>query len=66
MTITIGGEEVMTVSEKAELLQQALGELNAWRKRYADVPELGPVIEVVDETILSHAEIVDDSVEEIR
>lgn len=64
MTITIGGEEVMPVSEKVELLQQALGELNAWRKRYADVPELDSVIEVVDETILSYAEISDDSMED--
>ena len=64
--ITISGEEVMTVSEKAELLQQALGELNAWRKRYTDVPELGSLIEVIDETILRHAEITDDSTEETR
>jgi len=52
--ITIGGEEIMTESEKAELLQQALDEFNAWRKRYADFPELGSLIEVIYETILRH------------
>jgi len=64
--ITLGEEEVMTESEKADLLQRALGELNAWRKRYTDVPELGSLIEVIDETILRHAEITDDSTEETR
>jgi len=64
--ITIGEEEVMTESEKADLLQHALGELNAWRKRYADVPELGSLIEVIDETILRHGEIKDDSIEPER
>ena len=64
--ITLGEEEVMTESEKADLLQHALGELNAWRKRYTDVPELGSLIEVIDETILRHAEITDDSTEETR
>jgi len=61
--ITIGGEEIMTESEKAELLQQALDEFNAWRKRYADFPEFGSLIEVIDETILRHSEIKDDSIE---
>jgi len=61
--ITIGGEEIMTESEKAELLQQALDEFNAWRKRYADFPEFRSIIEVIDETILRHGEIKDDSIE---
>ena len=61
--ITIGGEEVMTESEKDELLQQALDEFNAWRKRYADVPEFSSLIEVIDETILRHGEIKDDSID---
>ena len=58
--ITIGGEEIMTESEKAELLRHALNEFNAWRKRYADFPEF---IEVIDETTLRHGEIKDDSIE---
>lgn len=61
--ITIGGEEIMTESEKAELLQHALGECNAWRKRYADVPEFRALIDVIDETILRHGEIKADSIE---
>ena len=61
--ITIGGEEVMTESEKADLLQHALDEFNAWRKRYADFPEFRSIIEVIDETILRHGEIKDDSIE---
>jgi len=61
--ITIDGEEIMTESEKADLLQQALDEFNAWRKRYADFPEFRSIIEVIDETILGHGEIRDDSIE---
>ena len=61
--ITIDGEEVMTESEKAELIEHALDEVNAWRKRYADVPEFSSIIEVIDETILRHGEIKDDSIE---
>jgi len=61
--ITIGGEEIMTESEKAELLQLALDEFNAWRKRYADFPEFNSLIEVIDESILRHGEIKDGSIE---
>jgi len=61
--ITIGGEEIMTESEKAGLLQHALGEFNAWRKRYADFPEFRSLIEIIDETILRHGEIKDDSID---
>jgi len=61
--ITIGEEEIMTESEKADLLQHALEEFNAWRKRYADFPEFRSIIEVIDETILRHGEIKDDTVE---
>ena len=60
--ITIDGEEVMTESEKADLLQHALDEFNAWRKRYADFPEFRSIIEVIDETILRHGEIKGDSI----
>ena len=63
MTITIGEEEVMTESEKAELLQQALDEFNAWRKRYADVPEFSSLIEVIDGTVLRNGEFNDNSIE---
>jgi hypothetical protein len=63
MTITIGEEEVMTESEKAELLQQALDEFNAWRKRYADVPEFSSLIEVIDGTVMRHGEFKEDSIE---
>jgi hypothetical protein len=61
--ITIGEEEIMTESEKADLLQHALDEFDAWRKRYADFPEFRPLIEAIDETILRHGEIRDDSIE---
>ena len=61
--ITIGGEEIMTESEKADLLQQALDEFNAWRKRYAEVPEFSSLMEIIDETILRYGEIKDDSLE---
>ena len=61
--ITIGGEEVMTESEKADLLQHALDEFNAWRKRYADFPEFRSIIEIIDETIFRQGEIKDDSIE---
>jgi hypothetical protein len=61
--ITISGEEIMTELEKAELLQQALDEFDAWRKRYAEFPEFNSLIEVIDETILRYGEIKDDSIE---
>jgi hypothetical protein len=61
--ITIDGEEIMTESEKSELLQQALDEFNAWRKRYEDVPEFSSVIEVIDGTMLRLSEIENDSIE---
>jgi hypothetical protein len=60
--ITIGEEEIMTESEKADLLQQALDEFNAWRKRYADFPEFRSIIEVINETILRNGEIKDDPI----
>ena len=61
--ITIGEEEIMSESEKAELLQHALDEFNAWRKRYADFPEFRSIIEVIDGTILRQDGIKDDSIE---
>ena len=57
------GEEIMTESEKAELLQQALGEFNAWRRRYANFSEFSSIIEIVGELLLMRNEFKDDSIE---